>query len=94
MNISRGENWGRFESMPDNGLIIHSNKELFEEINRCKRKSEILPVFGLLGGDLWRTLEFSRESTLFERSYFFRNRFRLRPVGRKNLLVFFSCLCW
>ncbi len=78
MNISRGENWGRFQSMPDNGLIIYSNKELFEEINRCKRKSEILPVFGLL----------------FERSYFFRNRFRLRPVGRKNLLVFFSCLCW
>ena len=68
MNISRGENWGRFQSMPDNGLIIYSNKELFEEINRCKRKGEILPVFGLLGGDLWRTLGgSSHESRLYSK---------------------------
>jgi hypothetical protein len=37
-------------------VIIKTNKELLEKVNDCKRQGIDLPTFGLLGGDLWRTL--------------------------------------
>ena len=56
MNINKGENWGALSPLPSDGLIVRDNKQLLEEITIHKRNGKRLPVFGLLGGDLWRTL--------------------------------------
>jgi hypothetical protein len=56
MNIEKGRNWGSSSPLPTDGVIVKDNKELWKKINRCKREGIDLPVFGLLGGDLWRTL--------------------------------------
>ena len=56
MNIEKGRNWGYSSPLPSDGVIIKDNKELLEKITSCKREGIDLPVFGLLGGDLWRTL--------------------------------------
>ena len=56
MNIERGRSWGSLSPLPPEGVIIKTNKELLEKVNDCKRQGIDLPTFGLLGGDLWRTL--------------------------------------
>ena len=56
MNIEKGRNWGSLAPLPADGVIVKDNKELLKKITDCKRDGIDLPVFGLLGGDLWRTL--------------------------------------
>ena len=56
MNIEKGRSWGSLSPLPPDGVIIKTNKELLEKVNNCKRQGIDLPTFGLLGGDLWRTL--------------------------------------
>ena len=56
MNIEKGKSWGQHEPLPENAKIIYSNKELLNEVSKYKRTFKPLPVFGLLGGDLCRTL--------------------------------------
>mgnify|MGYP001491616953 FL=1 len=56
MNIEKGRSWGSLSPLPPDGVIIKTNKELLEKVNDCKRQGIDLPTFGLLGGDLWRTL--------------------------------------
>ena len=56
MNIEKGRSWGSLSPLPPEGVIIKTNKELLEKVNNCKRQGIDLPTFGLLGGDLWRTL--------------------------------------
>ena len=56
MNIEKGKSWGSLSPLPPEGVIIKTNKELLEKVNDCKRQGIDLPTFGLLGGDLWRTL--------------------------------------
>tara|TARA_B100001559_G_C16493144_1_gene619391 strand:- start:1904 stop:2512 length:609 start_codon:yes stop_codon:yes gene_type:complete len=56
MNIEKGRSWGSLSPLPPEGVIIKTNKELLEKVNDCKRQGIDLPTFGLLGGDLWRTL--------------------------------------
>ncbi len=56
MNIEKGRSWGSLSSLPPDGVIIKTNKELLEKVNNCKKQGIDLPTFGLLGGDLWRTL--------------------------------------
>ena len=56
MNIEKGRSWGSLSPLPPDGVIIKTNKELLEKVDNCKRQGIDLPTFGLLGGDLWRTL--------------------------------------
>ncbi|MBL89175.1 MAG: hypothetical protein CL517_02725 [Actinobacteria bacterium] len=56
MNLNKGDSWGSATSLPADGLVVQSNEDLFKQINAYKRNEKTLPVFGLLGGDLWRTL--------------------------------------
>ena len=56
MNIEKGRSCGSLSPLPPEGVIIKTNKELLEKVNDCKRQGIDLPTFGLLGGDLWRTL--------------------------------------
>ena len=56
MNIEKGRNWGSLAPLPADGVIVKENKELLKKITDCKRDGIDLPVFGFLGGDLWRTL--------------------------------------
>ena len=56
MNIEKSRSWGSLSPLPPDGVIIKTNKELLEKVNNCKRQGIDLPTFGLLGGDLWRTL--------------------------------------
>ena len=69
MNVKKGKSWGFASPLPRNGVVVHSNKELLEKVTSYKREGMELPVFGLLGGDLWRTLGGRRvESRLYEQS--------------------------
>ncbi len=56
MSLKKGQSWGFAAPLPSDGLIVYSNKELLEKVISHKRAGVSLPVFGLLGGDLWRTL--------------------------------------
>jgi len=61
MSFKKGQSWGFAAPLPSDGVIVHSNQELLEKVITCKRDGIPLPVFGLLGGDLWRTLGGRRE---------------------------------
>jgi len=61
MSFKKGQSWGFGAPLPSDGVIVHSNQELLEKVITCKRDGIPLPVFGLLGGDLWRTLGGRRE---------------------------------
>jgi len=63
MNIHKDQSWGFASPLPRNGVVVRSNKELLERITSYKREGIDLPVFGLLGGDLWRTLGGRNEET-------------------------------
>ena len=56
MKVNKGQGWGFAAPLPSDGLIICTNKDLIDQITSYKRDGKSLPVFGLLGGDLWRTL--------------------------------------
>ena len=56
MTIRKGEAWGEAGTLPPNGLIVHSDAEARAAIEPAWRAGEGLPVLGLLGGDLCRTL--------------------------------------
>ena len=62
MSLNKGQNWGYSAPLPSDGVVVASNKELIEKVTAFKRNGTSLPVFGLLGGDLWRTLGGRRES--------------------------------
>ena len=56
MKVNKGQGWGFAAPLPSDGLNIRTNKDLIDQITSYKRDGKSLPVFGLLGGDLWRTL--------------------------------------
>jgi len=54
--MARGEPWGTRGSLPHHGVLISSNEEAHAVITEARRRGGPLPVLGLLGGDLCRTL--------------------------------------
>lgn len=56
MVIERGQTWGTPGSLPDAGVVVHSDAEARHLIERARRANEPVPPIGLLGGDLCRTL--------------------------------------
>src|SRR4051812_35197356 len=56
VTIRKGEPWGERQPLPADGWMVHSDAEARELIEPRWRAGEPLPVLGLLGGDLCRTL--------------------------------------
>lgn len=56
MTIKRGESWGEPGGLPDDGVVVHSDAEARHVVEEHRRASRPVPVLGLLGGDLCRTL--------------------------------------
>ena len=56
MGIRRGGDWGRPGVLPDGGVVVHSDAEARAVVTEARRSGRPIPVLGLAGGDLCRTL--------------------------------------
>ena len=56
MPIHRGEDWGEPGGLGPNGVLVSNDAEVRILIEEARRNNRPLPEFGLLGGDLCRTL--------------------------------------
>lgn len=56
MPIRKGEAWGRRGPLPDDGVVVRSDAEARAVVTEARRSGAPVPVLGLLGGDLCRTL--------------------------------------
>jgi len=56
MTIERGQAWGEPGALPDGAAIVHSDAEARTVVERARRAGDEVPVLGLLGGDLCRTV--------------------------------------
>jgi hypothetical protein len=56
MPIERGAAWGRAAPLPAGGVVVRSDAEARAVVERARRAGTPVPVLGLLGGDLCRTL--------------------------------------
>ena len=62
MGITPGKEWGSEGSYPEDFVVINSNQDLWDILESHKRSNEMIPVIGLAGGDLWRTLGGTKEN--------------------------------
>ena len=56
MTIEKGAAWGRATPLPDDAVVVRSDAEARAVVEAARRSGDELPVLGLLGGDLCRTL--------------------------------------
>jgi hypothetical protein len=56
MTIRRGEDWGTEGALAEDGVLVHSDAEARDVVERHRRVGLPVPPLGLLGGDLCRTL--------------------------------------
>lgn len=56
MPIERGADWGTPGALPPEGVVVDSDAAARAAVEAARRANESLPVLGLLGGDLCRTL--------------------------------------
>jgi hypothetical protein len=56
MTIRRGEAWGAPGPLPADGVVVRSDAEARAVVTEARRAGLEVPVLGLLGGDLCRTL--------------------------------------
>jgi len=56
MTIKKGEAWGSPGPLPVDGVVVHSDAEARAVVSEARRTGAEVPVLGLLGGDLCRTL--------------------------------------
>ena len=56
MTIEKGRPWGSPGPLPSDGVLVHSDAEARTIVERARRADEPVPVLGLLGGDLCRTV--------------------------------------
>lgn len=56
MTIRKGESWGAPGALPDDGIVVRSDREARHALAEARREKRPFPVLGLLGGDLCRTL--------------------------------------
>lgn len=65
MTIKPGEAWGEPATRPDDALVVHSDREISRALDDARLRNEPFPAFGVLGGDLCRTLAGGKMSTAF-----------------------------
>jgi diacylglycerol kinase family enzyme len=56
VTIRRGQEWGSPGALPAGAVIVRSDKEARAAVEGARRSGAPVPVLGLLGGDLARTL--------------------------------------
>ena len=56
MTIEKGQAWGTPGALPADGVLVSSDSEAREVIEAARRHRTEVPVLGLRGGDLCRTL--------------------------------------
>ena len=56
MTIRKGAAWGRPGKLPSDGVVVSSDAAARAAVEPPRRAGEPLPVLGLVGGDLCRTL--------------------------------------
>ena len=56
MTIRKGEPWGAPGALPDDGVVVSSDAEAADIVWSARRDGSPVPVLGLAGGDLHRTL--------------------------------------
>ena len=56
MGIRRGHDWGTLGRLGEDGIVVASDAEAREVVEAARRSGSPLPVLGLAGGDLCRTL--------------------------------------
>ncbi|MDZ7732457.1 MAG: hypothetical protein U5R31_04490 [Acidimicrobiia bacterium] len=56
MPVRRGESWGGPGRLPEGAVVVRSDAEARSVVEAHRRENRSLPVLGLLGGDLCRTL--------------------------------------
>lgn len=56
MTIRKGEEWGTAGPLPEGGIVVRSDAEARDVVERHRRVGLPVPALGLLGGDLCRTL--------------------------------------
>jgi diacylglycerol kinase family enzyme len=54
--IQKGQAWGAPGALSGDGVVVHSDAEARQVVEQARRANRPVPVLGLLGGDLWRTL--------------------------------------
>lgn len=56
MTIRKGENWGGPGRLPDDGVVVTSDRQASAIITEARRTKSPIPVLGLAGGDLARSV--------------------------------------
>jgi diacylglycerol kinase family enzyme len=56
VTVRKGEDWGRAGPLPEDGVVVGSDAEARRLVEHARRTGAPLPVLGLVGGDLCRTL--------------------------------------
>jgi hypothetical protein len=56
VTVEKGADWGWSAPLPAGGVVVRSDAEARSVVQRARRAGEPVPVLGLLGGDLCRTL--------------------------------------
>jgi hypothetical protein len=56
VGLARGEDWGDAGALPPDGVVVRSDAEAREVVERARRTGDEPPPLGLLGGDLARSL--------------------------------------
>jgi hypothetical protein len=66
VTIERGRTWGEPGTLPVDGVVVRSDAEARAAVEAGRRAGDPLPVLGLLGGDLCRTVGGGDERRLHE----------------------------
>jgi len=54
--IAKGQPWGQRGRLPAGGVVVATDDEARRAVEAARGRGEALPVLGLAGGDLWRTI--------------------------------------
>ncbi len=61
MPIAKGQPYGVPGPLPDDAVVVRSDAEAREAVERARREKRSVPTLGLVGGDLCRTLGGGRQ---------------------------------
>jgi hypothetical protein len=56
VTIEKGQEWGAAAPLPPDGVVVSSDAEARRAVTDARARRVPLPVLGLVGGDLYRTL--------------------------------------